>query len=96
MMNNQEIKLRQEAVKKCLEGTAPSKVAKELKRSKTWVCKWLSRYKQNPMDNWFEEYSRRPHTISRQTQTAIEEQILEIRKQFVSNCIAINILNREP
>lgn len=84
-MNNQEIKIRQEAVKKCLEGNVPSKVAKELNKSKAWVCKWLKRYKENPMDNWFEERSRRPHTISRQTQTAIEEQILEIRKQLHQN-----------
>lgn len=84
-MNNQEIKLRQEAVKKCLEGNAPSEVAKELNKSKAWVCKWFKRYKQNPTGSWFEERSRRPHTISRQTHTEIEVQILEIRKQLQQN-----------
>lgn len=82
MMENQEIKLRQQAVQKCVEGRVPSQIAKELNKSKVWVCKWLRRYKEDPTGNWFEELSRRPHTIHRQTQAAIEDQILRIRQQL--------------
>jgi transposase InsO family protein len=84
-MENQEIKLRQEAVKKCLEGKAPSQVAKEVKRSKAWVCKWLKRYKSDPTGNWFDEHSRRPHKIGGKTQCSVEEQILLLRRQLEQN-----------
>ncbi len=84
-MQNQEIRLRQEAVKKCLEGKTPSQVAKELAKSKAWVCKWFRRYKENPTGNWFEELSRRPNTVNRQTQTTIEDQISQIRQQLQQN-----------
>jgi hypothetical protein len=84
-MENQEIKLRKEAVKKCMEGKAPSLVAKELKRSKVWVCKWLKRYKENPSGTWYEGQSRRPHKTVSRTPPVTEEQILFIRRQLEQN-----------
>jgi putative transposase len=84
-MQNQQIKLRQEAIRKCFEGQAPSQVAKELKRSKVWVNKWLKRYKNDPTGNWFEERSRRPHKIGHKTLGSVEDQILSIRRQLTKN-----------
>src|SRR6266566_4140512 len=84
-MENQVIKLRQEAIKRCIEGKRPSAVAKELKKSKAWVCKWLKRYGQDPTGSWFEELSRKPHSVPGQTQIGIEAQILKIREQLKQN-----------
>lgn len=81
-MENQQIKLRQEAVKKCLEGKSYSHVAKQVGRSKAWVCKWLNRYKEDPIGNWFEEHSRKPHTIEDKTSVTLEEQIVLVRRQL--------------
>lgn len=81
-MENQEIKLRQEAIRKCLEGQSASSVAKQIGKSKVWVCKWLKRYKEDPAGAWYEEQSRKPHCVARKTPSSTESQILQIREQL--------------
>ena len=84
-MKNQEIKLRQEAINKCLSGLSPSAVASQMGRTKVWVCKWLKRYKQNPTGSWYAEFSRKPHKSTGKTSAVVEEQILNIRRQLQQN-----------
>ncbi len=81
-MNEDENFIRQEAVRLYLQGMKPSRVCKELHRSRPWFYKWLRRYETAHNDLWFEELSRRPHTIQTKTVPEMEQLVVNIRRRL--------------
>lgn len=77
-----KISLRKKAIELFLNNVSPSKIANELKVSRSWVYKWVNRYKENPKGKWFEEQSKTPKQTVNKTPQTLEDQIVNIRKQL--------------
>jgi putative transposase len=70
-------------------------ILKQFKCSKSWLYKWLKRYKENPNGQWYLEQSRKPKTIhysvSEQESKAVIEARLSLEKKPYSQRGAISI-----
>jgi len=73
--------IRIEAVKRYLSGESASDIAKDLKKGRRWLYKWVRRYEISD-DNWFKERSRRPLLIANRTSADIENLVLEVRERL--------------
>lgn len=67
-----------------LEGRSVSEVARDYRVSRQWVYTLLARYDQDG-DAGLEPRSRRPHGNARGTPQAVEDRIVELRKQLVDD-----------
>ena len=83
-MNDNEEKLRQEAIRLYIQNISVSRISKELSRSRQWVHKWIAKYKNNPSDNWYKAESRAPKKIFNTTSSDVEKSIVEARKMLAS------------
>ena len=63
------------------QGLSKSEVARTYGLSRRWVITLIQRYEAEG-DSGLEPRSRRPHRSSQRTSTAIEEEIVEIRKSL--------------
>lgn len=73
------------AVQSYNQGTPLIEVIKKFKCSKSWLYKWLKRFKSNPGGEWFKEQSRRPKKIYSKINKQEQDKVIEIRKQLSSH-----------
>jgi transposase len=94
-MEQEEI-LRQEAIRMHLQGQSVKTICEQLDRSRQWFYKWLSRYEQLSVSDWYKNESSTPKTILNKTDTSIEQSVVEIRNRLSAHPYAqqgaINIL----
>jgi transposase InsO family protein len=75
----EEIKLyRILAVERFKNGESPETICASLGKSRTWLYKWVRRYREDD-DSWNQSQSRCPHSIHRRTASEIEEIVKMIR-----------------
>lgn len=80
-MNENEERLRIQAINRYLTGGPPSAIWKSLGRSNYWFFKWLSRFKSGD-ENWYKSLSRAPKNPHRSTNQKLDELIINIRKKL--------------
>src|SRR6056297_3661441 len=77
-MNSQQEQDRIWAVDRYLSGEEPCRIIASLRKSRSWLYKWIDRFKTgDPF--WYKEQSRSPHTIPVKTKHEIEEIVKTIR-----------------
>ena len=69
-MSNSEEKLRQRTIELYENNVPIPEILTALKKSKSWLYKWIKRYRQRDND-WFKEDSKAPKTKSRKTSLKI-------------------------
>lgn len=77
-----EIEIRKQAIVMYLAKHKPTQIYRELKKSRPWFYKWLSRYEDNPHGNWFNEHSRRPHSVRTKVSPEMEDLVIRIRQKL--------------
>lgn len=82
-MANEEA-LRRKAVEMHREGKKPSKIAREIGKSRQWVYKWVNRSKVGE-EGWYESHSHAPHESRTKTSSAKEEKIVEARQHLTES-----------
>lgn len=75
--------LRQEAIRRRLQGERRCDICQALGCSPSWFSKWWAEYRQHPQTD-LHDRSRAPHTSPHQTPPQIEQAIVTIRKTFVA------------
>ena len=70
--------LRKQAVKLIEQGCRVTEVAKQLKRSRQWVYKWIER-SSDQKEDWSKSKSTKPHTVANKLATNVEEAIVNTR-----------------
>lgn len=80
-----EEKLRQDAVQLFLENIPVDSIARKLSKSRQWVYKWISRYRNNLGRDWYKDQSKAPKTLAGGISANIEHAIIEARKKLDSN-----------
>ena len=88
---------RVEAMALAEAGVTVSEIAERLGVSRQAVYDWKERYREDP-ENGLQDRSRRPHTSPRRTAKAIEQRVIEERKQwgFGSKKILRRLQDQEP
>ena len=77
-MNSQQEQDRIWAIDRYLSGEEPISIITSLRKSRSWLYKWIKRYKTgDPL--WYQEKSRIPNTVPIKTKTEIEEIVKTIR-----------------
>ena len=66
------------AVDRFKNGESPESICASLGKSRTWLYKWIRRYREHD-DSWSQSQSRCPHSIHHRTPSEIEEIIKMIR-----------------
>ena len=82
-----EQELRKTAIKRYLEGEIPKFIYVDLKRSKSWFFKWLSRY-QSGDPNWYKDKSRAPLNQPTRTSEIERQRIISVRTRLESQKFA--------
>src|SRR3954464_14549034 len=83
-MEDVEVGLRREAVRRRLAGESPEVIARGLGRTRQWVAKWAARY--DPHDpGWADGRSRAPKRVARRTAADAEAQVLAGRAGLEAN-----------
>jgi len=59
-------------------------IQSRFKCSKSWLYKWLKRYKENPSGPWYLEHSRKPKTIHYSTSEEENDAIIAARLSLES------------
>lgn len=77
-MNNEQEQDRIWAVDRYLSGEEPQSIITSLRKTRSWLYKWISRYESGD-SFWYREKSRSPNTVSLKTQPAIEEIVKSVR-----------------
>jgi hypothetical protein len=81
-----EVKLRQEAVRRRLAGESPDKIAADLGRTPRWVRKWVARHHEDShTENWAAGRSRAPLSSPTQISDELAELIVAARRRLVAN-----------
>jgi len=80
-MDKEEERLRIKSIKRYLEGEEISNTCSELKRSKSWLYKWLYRFRHGD-DHWYKELSRAPKSPNRSFDFHMEQIIIQTRKKL--------------
>lgn len=86
--------MRQEAVQRWRSGTSVSELCAALHVSRSWLRKWILRYRQRS-DDWYADRSRRPHECPTKIREPIERLIVNVRLELDAQglfCGAQNIL----
>jgi transposase-like protein len=71
--------LRQEAIRRRLEGERRCDICRDLQRSLRWFHKWWAEYQCNPQTD-FTDRSRAPRSSPHQTPASVEQAVIEIRQ----------------
>ncbi len=71
--------LRQEAVRRYLQGERPCDISRDLKHTTRWLEKWRHEFVQHP-DTDFADHSRAPHTSPHRIAPEIERAVVAVRK----------------
>lgn len=83
-MEQLEVALRREAVRRRLAGESPEAIARDLGRTRQWVAKWAERY--DPSDpGWAQGRSRAARRVANRTAAQVEAQVLEVRARLEAN-----------
>jgi hypothetical protein len=70
-MENVEVALRREAVRRRLAGESPAAIARELGRTRQWVARWAERY--DPSDpGWALGRSRAARRVANRTADEVQ------------------------
>ncbi len=78
-MNEKE--LREQAIRRYENGESPKEIYQSLGKGKTWFFKWLKRSQHNGHD-WSKDQSRRPHKTRDAIDNAMEQAIINARKEL--------------
>ena len=70
---------RRVGVQRLLQGDSPSRICRDLDRSRPWLYKWWDDYQHDPNTD-FSDHSRAPQTSPQQTSTEMERAIVAIRQ----------------
>jgi hypothetical protein len=73
--------IRQEAIKRRLNGEMVTNICSSLHRSRRWFYHWYGRYKDKSTD-WFRDKSKRPHRSPDKTPPELEKKIIRIRNSL--------------
>lgn len=73
--------LRQEAIRRRLQGERRCDICQALERSPSWFTKWWGEYRRHPQTD-FRDRSRVPHTSPHQIPPSVEQAILNLRQLF--------------
>jgi hypothetical protein len=71
--------LRQEAIRRRVQGEARDAICRDLGRSTRWFDKWWYEYRHNPLTD-LADHARAPHTSPQATAPAVVEAVVSIRK----------------
>jgi len=83
-MEDVEVGLRREAVRRRLAGESPEVIAGELGRTRQWVGKWTARY--DPDDpGWARGRSHAARRVANRTDAEVEQQVLAVRAKLEAN-----------
>jgi len=83
-MEDVEVGLRREAVRRRLAGESPEVIARELGRTRQWVRKWTARY--HPRDpGWALGRSHAAHRVANRTDAEAEARVLAVRAKLQEN-----------
>lgn len=82
-----EQELRQNAIKRYLEGEPPKTIYTDLNRSKNWFFKWLKRYQTGRVD-WFKDKSRAPVNQPTKLNEIDTQRIISVRSHLESQKFA--------
>jgi putative transposase len=80
-MSPREEDLRQEAIRRYVDGESPKSVYTSLKRSERWFFKWLARYRTAEQD-WFCDRSRIPQKVPGRIDVVTEDLVCHIRREL--------------
>ncbi len=83
-MEEAEIALRREAVRRRLAGESPEAIAIDLGRTRQWVAKWAARHDASVPD-WAQGRSRAPVRVANRTSEEVEAQVLALRARLAAN-----------
>ena len=75
-----ELILRKQAIELYLGGTSISDIVQKLNRSRQWVHKWITRYRNIGGDEWYHSESTSPKHMHNRTPQYEEELVINIRK----------------
>jgi putative transposase len=83
-MEDMEVGLRREAVRRRLAGESPEVIACELGRTRQWVRKWTARY--DPDDpSWAQGRPHAARRVANRTEAGVEAQVLAVRARLEAN-----------
>jgi len=74
--------IRIEAIKRYIEGEKQVDICENLGKSKSWLKKWLKRYRTGS-NEWFKEHSKRPHTSNNKINDRIEAVVVNVRESLM-------------
>jgi len=73
---------RIDAITRYTRGGKPATICQEMKRSKKWLFKWVSRFKSGD-EHWYKSRSRAPKEQARAISASIEQAVVTIRKALM-------------
>ena len=76
-----EIELRQQAIALYLQGWNKSEIARKLHKSRSWVQRWVGRYRSNAAAVSLQDHSRAPKHIPWAYPERIKRMVLQIRME---------------
>jgi putative transposase len=83
-MEDVEVGLRREAVRRRLAGESPEVIARELGRTRQWVGKWTARYDAND-PGWAQGRSHAARRVANRTDVEIEVRVVAVRAKLEAN-----------
>lgn len=84
-----EHQLRQVAIQRYLQGEKIAAISRSLGKSRKWLHHWIKRFTENSdMENWFADKSSAPRKAHKKLPEDIEQAILLIRKDLMSQKMA--------
>jgi len=76
-----EIELRQRAIGLYLQGWKKSEIARKLQRSRSWVQRWIGRYRLNEPKVSLQDQSRAPKRMSWSFPERIKQMVMRVREE---------------
>jgi putative transposase len=74
-----ELELRKQAIGLHLQGWKKSEIARKLQRSRSWVQRWIGRYRSNAPTVSLQDHSRAPKQMSWTYPERIKRMVLQMR-----------------
>lgn len=81
MNGKREKEIREQAIRRYENGESPKEIYQSLGKGKTWFFKWLKR-SQLDGEDWSKDLSRKPHQTRERISKAMEQAIINTRKQL--------------
>jgi putative transposase len=76
-----EIELRKRAIGLYLQGWKKSEIARKLQRSRSWVQRWIGRYRSNEPRVSLQDQSRAPQTMGWTYPDRIKQMVMRVREE---------------